>query len=187
MVMNITPESKFLEELLSVETSKRQSEMIADLVINRPALFKPLVYLYLRDEEPLSRRAVWVVDIVTEKLPSLLPGCLPQILERLSTFTHDGMKRQSLRMITRASLSKKQRLVLIPICFDWLTNHKESVAVKIFSMEILSQISQAEPDLRRELADSIEWRMAEETAGFRNRGEKILKKLNKEMNQQMKN
>jgi hypothetical protein len=48
-------------------------------------------------------------------------------------------------------------------------------------MEILYRISQVEPDMKKELADSIEWRMNEETAGFRNRGQKLLKKLYMEL------
>jgi hypothetical protein len=43
-------------------------------------------------------------------------------------------------------------------------------------------MSQTEPDLKQELADSIEWRMQEETPGFRNHGSKLLKKLYREMN-----
>jgi len=53
----------------------------------------------------------------------------------------------------------------------------EPPAVKVHAREILYRASQIEPDLKQELIDSIEWRLNEESAGIRNRGEKLLGKL----------
>ena len=58
-----------LTDLLMVETSKRQTDLIADLVYQKPELFDELMKIYLRNEEPISRRAVWVIDTVSEKHP----------------------------------------------------------------------------------------------------------------------
>jgi hypothetical protein len=62
-----------------------------------------------------------------------------------------------------------------------LLSPKEAVAPKVYCMEILYRISQVEPNLKKELADSIEWRLNEESPGFKNRGLKILKKLYSEI------
>jgi hypothetical protein len=84
-------------------------------------------------------------------------------------------------MLARSPLPEEQLGLLITLCFDWLTSSKESVAVKMFSMEILYRISQQEPEMKKELADSIEWRMQEETPGFRAHGKKLLKQLYREL------
>jgi hypothetical protein len=170
-----------LIDLLMVETSRRNTDLIADVVFNKPELFDELVGIYLKNEEPVSRRAVWVVDTVAEKLPELLAPYLESIAEALPNFEHDGLKRLSLRMLSRSPLPQKYLGEIMNICFDWLVAPKESVAVKIYAMEILYTISQAEPELKKELADSIEWRIVEGTPGFKNRGLKTLKKLYKEM------
>lgn len=175
-----------LEELLLIETSRRNTDLVADLIYQKPDLFDALLNIYLRNEEPVSRRAVWVIDTVTEKNPELLLSCTGLIIEKLPGFSHDGMKRQSLRILTRADLTSDQMGSLINLCFEWLTSRKESVAVKVYAMDILYKISQAEPDLKKELADSIEWRIAEETPGFRSKGRKILKKLYSELNSSSK-
>ena len=172
-----------LTDLLMVETSRRNTDLIANLVSERPALFDELVDIFLRNEEPLSRRAVWVVDTVAEKHPHLLDRYLEAISEALPRFEHDGLKRVSLRMLSRYPFPQKHLGELMNICFDWLVSPKESVAVKVYAMEILYRISQDEPELKKELADSIEWRIAEGTPGFKNRGLKTLKKLYKEMNE----
>ena len=85
-------------------------------------------------------------------------------------------------MFTRSPLPQKYFGELMNICFDWLISPRESVAVKVYAMEILYRLSEIEPELKKELADSIEWRITEGTPGFKNRGVKTLKKLYKEMN-----
>ncbi len=70
---------------------------------------------------------------------------------------------------------------LINVCFEWLISPLMATAPKMFCMELLYRISETEPDLKQELADSIEWRLAEETPGFRNHGTKLLKTLYKKI------
>ncbi len=170
-----------LEDLLMVETSRRNTDLVAGIILQDPGLFAELMQIYLRNEDPVSRRAVWVADTVAERMPELLVPYLDTIVDRLPAFTHDGMKRVSLRMLVRSPLPESSIGTLINLCFDWLISPKEAVAQKMYSMQILYRIAQIEPDLRKELADSIEWRMDEETPGFRSQGKKILRKINKEL------
>jgi hypothetical protein len=166
-----------LEELLMVENSRRNTDLVASLVLQKPELFGELMRIYLKNEEPVSRRAAWVADVVTEKNPELLIPFIEEISFRMRNFTHDGMKRESLKMLSRSPLPKKNLGHFITVCFDWLTSGKESVAVKMFSMEILYRISQKVPEIKKELADSIEWRIQEESPGFLAHAKKLLKLL----------
>ena len=175
-------EFESLETLLLLEMSRRNSDMLVDLVYQQPKLFEELFQIFLRNEEPVSRRAAWVIDILTEKMPELLFPYNEIIVRTLPSFSHDGLKRHSLRMIARAGLPPEELLgKLINTCFAWLLSPEESVAVKVHSMEILYQISQTEPALKKELADSISWRIHEETPGFKNKGFKLLRNLYSEI------
>lgn len=170
------------DDLLMLEMSRRNTDLVADLIFQKPALVEALFLVFLRNEEPVSRRAAWVLDIVTEKRPELIGSHPDQIIAMLPVFTHDGLKRHSLHMLARSPLPSGDNLgALISICFDWLVSPKEAVAAKVYCMELLYRISQFEPDLKKELADSIEWRMHEETAGFKSKGQKMLKRLYQEM------
>ena len=166
-----------IEELLTIESSRRNTDLLADLIYNKPALFSDFFEVFMRDEEPVSRRAAWVIDTVSEKFPELLFPFIPVIIEKLPEFSHDALKRHSVRMLARSPLPSRQLGQLATTCFGWLTSSTEPPAVKVWCMDILYRIAQSEPELRKELADSIEWRMQEESSGFRNRGMKILKKL----------
>jgi hypothetical protein len=117
------------------------------------------------------------MEIVSDKHPELVEPYLEEIVVRLPGFTHDGMKRESTKILARSPMVKEQFGALMNICFGWLVSPVESVAVKVYCMEILYRMSEKEPALKHELADSIEWRMPEETPGYKSRGRKILAKL----------
>lgn len=170
-----------LEDLLLIEMSRRNTDLVADLILQKPDLFNDLFEVFLRNEEPVSRRAAWVIDTVSETNPSLLEPYLNIMTDALTGFTHDGLKRHAVHMLSRSPLPSEHLGELMDICFTWLTSPKESVAVKVYCMDILYNISKQEPDLKKELADSIEWRMQEETPGFQNRARKMLFKLYREM------
>jgi hypothetical protein len=155
--------------------------MVADLVFKKTDLFSELVTILLKNENPVSWKAAWAMDVVSEKQPDLLRHHLNRIIDHLELFTDDGAKREVLRMLSRSSMPENKTGQVITICFDWLTSVKESVAVKMFSMEILYRISQEEPGIKKELTDSIEMRMPEESPGFRSHGKKLLKKLYSEL------
>ncbi|MEI6455327.1 MAG: hypothetical protein WCO93_03475 [bacterium] len=173
--------SSSLEELLLVEMSRRNTDLIAGLVLQKGELFDELMDVFLRNEEPVSRRAAWVADTVSEIEPELLIPFLPRIINSLRIFSHDGLKRHALRMISRSQFPDSVKGELICICFDWILSPAEAVAAKVYCMNILYSLSLAEPDLKKELADSIEWRMHEESPGFRAHGTKVLAKLYRDL------
>ncbi|MBE0649169.1 MAG: hypothetical protein IH596_15460 [Bacteroidales bacterium] len=104
-----------------------------------------------------------------------------RITTNIPRFEHDGMKRHSPRMLARSPLPEENPGLLISLCFGYLLSPAETPAVKVYAMEILYNASCAEPDLRQELIDTIEWRFREESAGVRSRGEKILKRHYKDI------
>jgi hypothetical protein len=174
--------SKSLENLLLQEMSRRNADLVVDLIRQKPELFHEIFKIYLSNEEPVSRRAAWVIDIITDNMPELLLHKTELIVANLDVFKHDGLKRHSLRMIAKSPLPRDEILgKLINICFTWLLCQQESVAVKVHSMDILYQISKTEPALKKELADSISWRLSEETPGFKNKGLKLLRNLYSEI------
>lgn len=171
-------ETDQLKSMLSSETSRRNTDMVVNLVIQDPKLFEALFSIYMSNEEPFSRRAAWVIDTITEDRPGMLLPFRDKMIHMLTQFRHDGLKRHTLRMLNRTPLPGESEIgFLITICFDWLVSARESIAVKVTCMDLLYRISLSEPDIRKELTDSIEWRLEEESAGFRSHAKKVLKKL----------
>ena len=166
-----------LKEIILFSFGRAYTDYMVGLIEGKPELFADFMTIYFANEEPVSRRAAWAIDNYAERHPEVLEPYLEIMVEALSGFGHSALKRHTLRMLSRSPLPKENLGKLINICFDLLVSPPEAPSIKVYCMEILYRVSESEPDLKKELADSIEWRMNEESAGFRSRGRKILKDL----------
>ena len=65
------------------------------------------------------------------------------------------------------------------LCFELLNNPMEAIAVRIFAMEILWNITRNYPELAPELALVIREHLPNGSAGFKSKGRKTLKRIEK--------
>lgn len=118
--------------------------------------------------------------MVTEKHPEWITGLLEDLVDCIPSFDHDGLKRHSLHILSRSPLPENKLGEIADFCFEWLLKQGEAVATKMYSMEILYRISELEPDLKPELADTIRMQMIEGTPGIKCSGRRILERLGKD-------
>ena len=168
-------------ELLLKGNSRSYTDFVADIVSKRPELVSELWEIYLSMEEPVSRRAAWIIDTASETKPDWVIPFLPRLIEKLPFFGHDGLKRHALRMIARLPFAKDTEGILLDISFNWLSVPTESVAVKMYCMQILYRLSATEPDILQELYDTIEFQMADGTPGFRGIGSKMMRDIDRDI------
>ena len=76
-----------LEELLMAESSRRNTDLVANLVLQKPELFGQLCRIFLKEEGPVSWKAGWVADVVSERRPDLLEPYIEVIVSRLETLS----------------------------------------------------------------------------------------------------
>ncbi len=133
----------------------------------------------MKNTDPVSRRAAWVIDCFTEEQPKFLDGKIKELTESLPGFAADGLKRHSLRMLSRSPLPLEHLGILTDISFKWLQSPVESVAVKMYCIVILERITKIYPELIPELCDIIDIQMDEATPGFKSIARKTLRKLRK--------
>lgn len=169
-----------MEKLLVPGSGRASTDLVVSLIRERSELFPDLFGLYLENREPVSRKAAWVLDVATEQDPSLAGPILDTVAKLVPTFRNGAMKRHSLRILSRSPLPPEELLgPLITACFEWLLSPAEPPAVKVFCMEILLRAAIEEPGLRHELAESLRWRLDEESAGFKSRAGKVLRTLSR--------
>jgi len=170
-----------LRELLLKGNSRSYTDFVADIVSKRPELVSELWEVYLAMEEPVSRRAAWIIDTASENKPEWVEPFLPQLIAKLPEFNHDGLKRHALRMIARMPFPQKLEGELMNIAFEWLVTTTESVAVKMYCIQILYRLSATEPDILQELYDTIEFQIADGTPGFKSIGGKLMRQIDKDI------
>ncbi len=166
-----------LEQEILKEHSKQNIVRLADWVGADRKRFKELMELFLKGEYRVTQWAAWLVSHVADRHPELLTPYLDKMLKRMiEPGVHVAVKRNVIRILQFIELPRSLYGKVATICFDFLESN-EPIAVRVFSMTVLVNIAEHEPDLKKELRLIIEQRMPWEGPAFQSRAKKILKQL----------
>ena len=167
-----------LEKEILREHSKHQAVRIAKWIGSDKRRFGELMNLFLNGEYRVTQRAAWIVKHCADKHAGLVYPYFDEMIDRmLEPGVHDAVKRNAIRILQDADIPRRIAGKIATVCFEMLGSAKEPIAVKVFSMTVLANIARGEPDLKREICIVIEQQMPTGSAGFRARGRKILKQL----------
>lgn len=165
------------EELLT-DRSKANIIRIAEYIGEDIDRFSTLVNLFLNDKPLVNQRAIWVMVYCAEAHPNLIYPHLKVLLENLQKpDAHNAARRNTTKILSVIDIPKKHQGQALDICFNFLLDMQQQIAVKVFSMQVVYNISKNEPDLLRELAVVIEDQLEYGSAGFKVRGNRILKEI----------
>lgn len=144
--------------------------------------FPLLMEIALTGKDQLSWRALWAADKVNELIPGIAAGWIDIMVNELRCTTHNGKKRQYLKLISLYYPPETAESFLFDYCLDKLTSVKEDISVRVYSMQILYNISEIEPELKKELLQIIEQEMEyHPSPGILTRGRKLAARLKKEI------
>lgn len=142
--------------------------------------FTELMELFLSADNSTSMRASWILSKYAEKNPAAIMPWLPKMIRRASEKNiHDAVKRNVIRSLQFVSIPRSLQGKVANLCFQFLENQKESIAVKAFSMTVLANIAQDEPDLQQEIQLVVTQMLPYGSAGIQARAKKVLKQLSK--------
>lgn len=162
------------------EHSKTQAQKIAEWAGENDANFSALLDAFLNGDYRLTQRAAWSLGMIGLKYPQRIAPYLGILINNLTkTGLHDAVKRNTVRLLQDMNVPEEYMGTLVDVCFGYLANPKEAVAVKVFSMSVLHNITKHYPDIKNELKLLIEGQLDTGSAGFKSRGSKILKALDK--------
>ena len=170
-----------LKEIISSEMSRKNTDYVKEIILNQPSLFREVFKLVILNEEPVSRRAIWAMDAISEEKPALMIPYLESLIEHFPGFKHDGLKRHSLRILSRIDIPESKEVEVLEICLRFLHSEKESIAARFFAMEVLYNLSEKEKDLKHELIATLELLSIDSSIGLRNHILKLLEKLKNEI------
>lgn len=169
-----------IRQQLLADHSKSNTQLILDYIGNNQQRFDHLMNLFLNDEYRVTQRAAWVVGEMARIHYELVkPHLKPMIMNLKTPGIHDAIKRNTVRVLQEMELPKDLWGETADICFKFLLDKNEAIAVKCFSMTVLLTITQKIPELKDELRIIIEDQMPYGSAGFKSRGNKTLKALQK--------
>jgi hypothetical protein len=167
-----------LEAQLLYEHSRKHAEKIGRWVGADSARLKLLMKFFLKGEYRIAQRAAWVVTIVAERRPIIFRPYLKRMLSRVhEPGIHDAVKRCVIRILQSTDIPDDLLGLVTNTCFEQLTSVGAPVAVKCFSMTVLTRIAKSEPELGRELRLVIEQQLPFASAGFRARARETMKTI----------
>ncbi|MCC6865790.1 MAG: hypothetical protein IT280_06475 [Ignavibacteria bacterium] len=160
------------------EHSKSQTLKIAAWIGNDELRFRQFLQIFLHDEYRVVQRISWVLSSVAEAHPKLVNKSIGKIIKRLDdNDIHNAVKRNIMRVLQFINISPKYYAKVYDKCINYITNPNETIAVRCFAMKVASNIADKFPELKNELAETINFSLKTATAGIKARAKKVLKKL----------
>jgi hypothetical protein len=167
-----------LREAILQEHSKAQCNAIVSYIGHDQKKFDELVSLFLNDEYQVAQRAAWPLSYSVINHPQLIRKHLKKIIRNLKKpGIHNAVKRNTIRLLQTVDIPEALQGEVMDICFEYIANPTEAVAVKAFSITVLSNLSKQYPDIVPEIKLLLEHQMPHETAAFKVRAKKFLKKV----------
>lgn len=166
------------KEILSAH-SKEHSLFIADWIGGDAARFRELMQLFLEDEYRVVQRSAWIISLAGQKHPELLAPHLPAMVARMETGgLPSAVKRNVLRVMQEITLPPELHGPVMNACFQYLEDPKEMIAIKAFSMTVLSNLALSYPDIKNEIRVLLEDLLEHDPSpGIRSRAIKVMKAI----------
>lgn len=165
------------EEILK-EHSKAQRDKIIEWVGNAQQRFNDLFKLFLNDEYRVSQRASWPVSYCVEAHPEFMQHHLEELLQNLERPNlHDAIKRNTIRLLQEIPIQEKYHGQVMNICFTYVENPAEAVAIKAFSLTVLGKLAKQYPEIIPEITLLMEDQLPHQTAAFKSRAKRLMKQF----------
>lgn len=180
----------WLEAQILAEHSKAQTMRMVHWVGHDPERLQILMAIFLNDppHRPLpegrgyaylfTQRSAWALRYIGEKAPEIMQPWLPRLVANLQQpDLHDAIKRNTLNVLEELDFPESMDGDLADLCFGYLANPREAIAIRCNSMTILEKICRRIPELKEELRLILEDQIEHGTPGFKSRAKRTLARI----------
>jgi hypothetical protein len=167
-----------LEKAILTEHSKSHCDKIVRYVGKDKKRFAELMRLFFDGEYRVNQRASWPLSNIVRKNPDIVRPYMSRIISNMDKKgIHSAVLRNTVRLLQDIEIPGRLRGRLMNKCFELISSEDIPVAVKVFSMTILYNLSIEYPEIIPELRLLLEDRWEKETVAFRSRAGKIMARL----------
>ena len=170
-----------LRKLLEEKHGKEQAIRIAEFIGRSESKFAELVSFDTGEDRIHAQRGSRPIVCCADTHPDLVLPFLEDLLENLRrTDLHDGVKRNTMKVVAESELPASLHGLAADIAFQLLSSPEVSVAARVHAMTVLQRICKVEPDLAGELRMVIEHLLPfESKPGFLSKARRVLKALDR--------
>ncbi|WP_215224293.1 hypothetical protein [Echinicola shivajiensis] len=158
--------------------SKTRSMEVVKYVGDDKDRFAHLFDVFVKSSYRISQRAAHPIALIVERNPVLLLPYYTEVIDLLKrSDVHDAVKRNIFRMLQNQDVPMKFEGEILDLAFAFLVDNKQPIAIRVFSMQVVFNLSVKYPEIKEELRIVLEDMLPYGSAGIRNRAKKILSKL----------
>jgi hypothetical protein len=169
--MNLVDE---LKKMPGIASKKK----IVRYVGNDRRRFDALMKVFLGSNYRLTQWAGWPMSDLVKQHPGLIAPYLRPILKNIDKpGMHVAVKRNVLRMFQFIEIPKNIRGLAFDKAFRLFADTSEPIAVRVFAMQVMSDVAMDESELKNEVIIAIEEQLPFGSPAFKNRGMKLIRKL----------
>ncbi|MBS1606482.1 MAG: hypothetical protein JST42_27740 [Bacteroidetes bacterium] len=167
-----------LLRLLKDELFKDNKDRIVAYIGRDKERFARLIQLFFRGDYRIAQRAAWPLSYCVQNHPELITPWFRQLLDNLDRKDiHPAVVRNTIRLLQDVDIPKKYHGQVMNKCFDLVQSPGSPIAVKAFSLTVLSNLSADYPEIAGELKLIIEDQWDQASPAFRSRAKRVLKKM----------
>lgn len=128
----------------------------------------------IEGKDKLAQTTSEIIRNISDLNPSMVNPHIDRLIEKLNTQCHDGVKRCIFRMFQRTHFNDEQAGYVIDTAFKHLQDRSNAIAIRVFAMTTIYNLTKKYPELYLELEACITENLSEESIGFQSRAGKIL-------------
>lgn len=142
--------------------------------------FDELMTCFFSGEFRLSHRATLIILKTAKLKPQWVEEQIGRMAATLDRNRPEWFRRNLLRILQNYQIPETHWGLVADECFLYLNSADQPIAIKVFSMTVILNLTKEVPELARELRISIEEQYPLGSAGFQARARKVLAQLQKE-------
>ena len=166
------------------ELLKKHSLAIKNKIIRYvgtdPKRFGELMNCFLGDNYRVTQWSGWPLSDIVKKHPELIRPYLKPVLKSIDKpGQHVAVKRNVMRLLQFIEIPSNVRGLAVDKAFKLFADRSEPIAVRVFVMQVMTDVAMKEPGLKNEVIIAIEEQLPYGSAGYRTRASRLLKSLKK--------
>lgn len=168
-----------VKKLLESGHESQTRDELMGLALEERSCFEALMYFFIDKEVHwrYNQRASWSVSVLAERKPEMLLPYMDSMIEAALDARHVAVRRNVVRLFQFMDIPTDYEGVIYDMCFKFLEDGSETVAVRVFSMTVLAHIAEKYPDMIPELISTIKSYYDTGSAGYKSRARKLIKTL----------
>jgi len=166
----------FRKQLLA-EASRTNIDFIVATINGEEERFEEVFPFIYDSNGYVANRAGWVVEKCAAKYPYLVKPHINEIIDFLPQISFGGLRRLMLKVLTLLPIPETRLGEVIDVCLTWLESPREKVAIKVYSMQILTDFCRREQKMIPELLSIIENHYERNSFAFQSRADKVFEEF----------